>query len=247
MKVCFFLNKTRLNFFLCGLCNLASNLSVRKGGGQWCKYAPKFCRNCLKGGGYHFDVIIWQSNRLDGSLSFLLCCGMGGQVVSAGLHNVEGLCWDEGAVGVGDQAGVAVGVGVGVWSKGWGDAVGGVSLTLGSKVLSLGGHLGWGVGGHDGAVGVGNKAAEGAVWVSAVGVCTVGVWVSGVGVCTGVAWVVAVVAVEWSGHDTLGSKVSSLSSEDLGGLGWGHGAIGVGDQLGAGDSSRGEKSQQLHV
>merc|ERR1711990_457213 len=51
------------------------------------------------------------------------------------------------------------------------------------------------------------------------------------------------------GNNTLGSKVSSLSSKDLRGLGRGNGTTGVGDELNSRGSSHAgsEENQELHV
>ena len=171
---------------------------------------------------------------------------MGSQVVGAGGDNVSGLSGDQGAVGVGDQAGEASGVDGGGNGCDW-EAVGG-------EVVSLGGNNSGLVSGDDSAVGVGNEGLSVGVGtvpavvavvpgtvVSSPAVGTVVAPGTSVGVGTGVHTVVA----SPGGDDSaLGGKVGGLSGGDLRGLGWGDGAVGVGHQLSGGNSGRGEESLQ---
>jgi len=181
-------------------------------------------------------------------LSSVVC----GQVLLTGSNNISGLSWDKGAVGVGNKSCVASGIDswvtVDVWGSSvcvWGKTMGSIGFTLGGEMLDLGGVLGWGISWDNGTIWVGNKGTG--IWVAIVAKVS-----SAIAIGTSVSWVVAVVAVitvergnSWDG--TLGSKVSSLSSEDLWGLSWGNSTVGVGHELGAGNSGRGEESQQLHV
>ena len=162
---------------------------------------------------------------------------MGSQVVSAGLDNVSWLSWNEGSVWVADESSVSSGVDWGNWGD-W--------QTLGGEVLGLGSNLGWGVSWDNGAVGVGHQRLG--VWVGVWGIGTMGITVAitvaietmGIGTSVVTVWV-GTIGV-WQSIGTLGGEVSSLSSLDLWGLGWSNGTVGVGDELGAGDGSRGEES-----
>merc|ERR1739848_19887 len=113
--------------------------------------------------------------------------------------------------------------------------------TLGGEVSLLSGKNLGGLDGGNGTVSVGN---EGTMRVTVVSVpCSV---------VTGPSVVVSVpssISIGISGINTLGSKVSSLSSDDLGGLGGGNGTTGVGDELDSRDSSHAgsEENQKLHV
>ena len=166
-------------------------------------------------------------NRLDGSL---LCSGggMGGQVLSAGGDHISGLQGDDGAVGVGNQAGV-----------GHGTSGGEVVQTVGGKVLSLGGGDSGLIDRDDGAVGVGHQTAV----AVGVGVSTVGgIGVStAIGVGPGVGTSVGV-GISTGVGQAVGGQVGGAGSGH-GGLVSGHnGAVGVGDQLGRGDSHAGSEN-----
>merc|ERR1719499_2980526 len=130
---------------------------------------------------YHMNVILlalwWQSNRLVGSLLL----SVGGQVLLTGLHNISGLQWDKGTVGVGHESWVSSGVGVwGQWS-GW--------ESVSGEVLDLGSVDSWLVDWDDGSVGVGNEASESSgVWVASVGICGMGIWVASVGTSIAESW-----------------------------------------------------------
>ena len=157
----------------------------------------------------------------------LLGRGVGGQVVSAGGDNVSGLSGDKGTVGVGHKSGVSVASGVGDGGNG------GNGQSLGGKVGSFGGNDLRGLGGGNGTVGVGDEATGvssgvGVSTISSIGVAVVSVS-SSIGVGTGVT---VGVSGEGSNGQALGGEVSSLSGDDLGGLGGGDGAVGVGHQLG---------------
>merc|ERR1719370_1490923 len=147
---------------------------------------------------------------------------MGGQVLLAGSDNISGLSGDKGTVGVGHESGESSGVdGGGDWGN-W-ESVSGEVVGLGGKDCGL-------VSGDNGAVGVSHQG--GGVGVGTPGVVVVAVpgtvvdaVLSGVGEGTGVA-------SPCGGDDALGGKVGGLSGEDIRGLGWGDGAVGVGHQLG---------------
>merc|ERR1739848_257823 len=97
-----------------------------------------------------------------------------------------------------------------------------------------------GLDGGNGTVSVGN---EGTMRVTVVSVpCSV---VTGPSVVVSVPSSISI----RMGINTLGSKVSSLSSDDLGGLGGGNGTTGVGDELDSRGSSHAgsEENQKLHV
>merc|ERR1719326_2683793 len=116
-----------------------------------------------------------------------------------------------------------------------------LSSGMGSQMFFAGSDDIWGLGGGNGTVSVGNK---GTMRVTVVSVpCSV---------VTGPSVVVSVpsgVSVGISGINTLGSKVSSLSSDDLGGLGGGNSTTGVGHELDSRGSSHAgsEENQKLHV
>merc|ERR1712153_5734 len=90
--------------------------------------------------------------------------------------------------------------------------------SVSGKVGSLCGDNLRGLGGDNGTIGVGNKA-------SSIGVCSVSIRISsGVSVPSCIP-----VGVSGKAGSTNGSKVSSLSSLDLRGLGGGNCTVGVGD------------------
>lgn len=146
--------------------------------------------------------------------------GVSGQVLLAGLDNILRLNWDDGTVGVGDEASVSWGVDVG----------GNNGETSSSEVLSTGSLDSGLIDGDNSSVGVGNKATEvvGIGVVSVVGKTVVGIGIS------------VVVSI----GESVSSEVGSLSGKDLGGLGGGNGAVGVGDELSAGNSDAGEENLQ---
>merc|ERR1739848_227440 len=152
---------------------------------------------------------------------------MGSQMFFAGSDDICGLNGDNGTIGVGNKSGGGNG-------SNRGNAVSGeVSLLSGNNL--------GGLGGGNGTISVGNKATMRVTVVSVP--CSV---------VTGPSVVVSVpsgVSVGISGINTPGSKVSSLSSDDLGGLGGGNGTTGVGDELDSRGSSHAgsEENQKLHV
>ena len=154
----------------------------------------------------------------------------------AGSDDICGLNGDNGAIGVGNKSGVSDGV----WVSGSiGEGSNGGSYAMGGEVSLLSGDDLGGLGGGDGTVGIGNKTtgiSGGVAIVTTIVVVVVTVVSSSISIrissiCAGIS------------HrcDTLGGKVSSLSSDDLGGLGWGNGAIGVGDELNSRGSSHASK------
>jgi len=158
-----------------------------------------------------------------------------------GGKDVSGLSGDEGTVGVGHKSGVSVASGV---------ADGGYGESLSGKVSGLSGKDLGGLSGGNGAVGVGNKATGVNTVVGMVGirvssgVGSIGVssgvgTVVGIGVSSGVGTVVGIGESSGIGGygESLSGEMSGLSGDDLGGLGGGDGAVGVGHQLGCGGSS----------
>ena len=154
---------------------------------------------------------------------------MRGKVLGPGGDHISGLDGDNGAVGVGDESskanvggddavvvGVRVAGSVGVGSEGMVDG------TAGGSVGNLGGvHL-RGVNGNNGTVGVSDQASE--------------VVASSIRVASSVAEGV-------DGVDSASSScVSSLGSSDLKGVRGDHGAVGVGHQLGGGESHAGREN-----
>ena len=100
----------------------------------------------------------------------------------------------------------------------------------GGEVLSAGSLDGGLIDGDNGAIGVGNEASVGSIGDSSIGGSDV--------VVGSIRMSIAVVGV-WV---SVSSKVSSLSSLDLGGLDWCHGSVGVGDELSAGGSHASEEN-----
>merc|ERR1712109_157115 len=106
-----------------------------------------------------------------------------------------------------------------------------------------------GLSGGNGTVGVSDEAIErlssgigiGVTGITVVtGPCTMSIGVSSVSVVT--------VGVSIGGIHTLGGKVGSFGSNDLGGLSWGNCTVGVGDEGGSGGTSHDSKeNQKLHV
>merc|ERR1719370_767046 len=148
---------------------------------------------------------------------------MGSQVLIAGSNNISWLHWDNSSVGVGhkskEPSAIWVSSSIGSW---------GIWEPMGSKVLCLGSLDCWFVNRDKGSVDVANQGTG--IWVGSIAVgSSIGVGTKSWDCCS------------------MGSKVSNLSSSDLWGLGWGNGTVGVGHQLGAGSSSRGEESQEFHV
>merc|ERR1719510_1765453 len=188
----------------------------------------KVCKNCSR---FKCHMTSWFS---------CLSSGMGSQMFFAGSDDICGLNGDNGAIGVGNESsnGIRVSCSISIRSSNNGSNRGN---TVGSEVSLLSGNNLRGLGGGNGTVSVGN---EGTMRVTVVSVpCSV---------VTGPSVVVSVpssISVGISGINTLGSKVSSLSSDDLGGLGGGNGTTGVGDELDSRGSSHAgsEENQKLHV
>ena len=156
---------------------------------------------------------------------------MGSKVLSTGSLDLSRLNWDNGTIGVANESRVSSGVCVGSNGK-----------TSSGQVLSTGLLDSWLINGDNGSIGVGNKARV-SQWVVDVIVClgvsigsivNVGITVVSIGISVEgksiVKTIVAIVLV------TVGSKVGSLSSLDLKGLGWSNSSIGVGNKLSAGSS-----------
>merc|ERR1739844_572718 len=152
----------------------------------------------------------------------------------AGGDDICGLNGDNGAIGVGNKSGMSDGVRV---ASSIGEGSNGGSYAMGGEVSLLSGDDLRGLGGGNGTVGIGNKTT-GISGVSVVVAVVAVVSSIGISVCAGIS----------HRGDTLGGKVSSLSGNDLGGLGGGNGAIGVGDELnGRGSSHASKENQKLHV
>merc|ERR1712086_251443 len=104
---------------------------------------------------------------------------------------------------------------------------------MGGKMGSLCGNNLRGLGRSNGTIGVSNKTAG-------IGVGSVIVSVPS-GVSVGVSSI-------GNGGNTLSGKVSSLCSNNLGGLGGGNSTVGVGDKVDSRGSSHASKeNQKLHV
>jgi len=167
---------------------------------------------------------------------------MGSQVLGAGRNNIGGLSGHNSAVGVGNQTGVAVGV----RESG---GVGQGKSTMGGVVLSLGGLNGGLINGDDGTVGVSHKAAvgvSGSVGVSSVAVGSVvgtGVGIRTVGISTGVG-VSSVPGSVSQREGSLGGQMGGPGELNLGGVGGDDGTVGVGHQVGGGDSDAGSENLQ---
>merc|ERR1719216_120769 len=192
----------------------------------------KVCKNCSR---FKCHMTSWFS---------CLSSGMGSQMFFAGSDGICGLNGDNGTIGVGNKSGVGNGIrvssSISIGSNGSSNGSNGGN-TMGGEVSVLSGKNLGGLGGGNGTVSVGNKATMRVTVVSVP--CSI---------VTGPSVVVSVpsgVSVGISGINTLGSKVSSLSSDDLGGLGGGNGTTGVGDELDSRGSSHAgsEENQKLHV
>jgi hypothetical protein len=140
----------------------------------------------------------------------------GSEVLSAGSLDISGLNWDKGTVGVSNETSVSSGI-----------CVGGNGETESSEVLSTGSLDSGLINGDNSAIGVGNEGSG------------IGDWVVDVVVGIGVSQTVVVSSCV---GESVSSEVSGLSSLDLGGLGGGNGAVGVGDELGAGSSHASEEN-----
>ena len=143
----------------------------------------------------------------------LLGAGVGGQVLSSGSLDISGLHWDDSSVGVSHQSSV-VGVVGSVGSNG-------VDGASGSSVGNLGGVNLSSVDWDHSSVSVTDQSSGHSDSVRVEG---------SVGVAGSV------------GNGTSGLGVGQAGSGDLGGLGWDHGTVGVGHQLGGGHSGGGEES-----
>merc|ERR1711981_891616 len=162
---------------------------------------------------------------------------MSGQMVSTGSKNISGFSWDESTVGVSDEA-----------SKSW-SVVWGWETSWGNKRSSFGGQV----------LSTGSNNKSGGVWVS-IGTC---IWVSSISISTISSPVMTIsssisssisvpqttISSPWvsSVGMALSGKVSSLSSDNFWGLSWGNCTVGVGDELGAGNSHACEENQEFHV
>ena len=101
-----------------------------------------------------------------------------------------------------------------------------------------------GLSGGNSAVGVGDETASVGIGVASMGI---GVASSVVSVVVTVVEAVVETGISVRSISALGSKVGSLGSLDLRGLGGGNGTVGVGHQLSRGSSHASEKNQKLHV
>merc|ERR1719412_1805388 len=208
--------------------NQNSLISHRSEINSYKKQFVKVCKNCSR---FKCHMTSWFS---------CLSSGMGSQMFFAGSDDICGLNGDNGTIGVGNKSGVGNGVRVSSSINcGGGNGSNRGNAVSGEVSLLSGNNLG-GLGGGNGTVSVGNK---GTMRVTVVSVpCSV---VTGPSVVVSVPSSISV----GMGINTLGSKVSSLSSDDLGGLGGGNGTTGVGDELDSRGSSHAgsEENQKLHV
>ena len=149
-----------------------------------------------------------------------------------GSYNIGGLSGDKGTVGVGNETSV-----VGIVGNSNGSGQG---KTVSGKVSGFsGGYIG-SINRDNGTVGVSDEAIE--RLSSGIGIGVTGITVV-TGPCTmsiGVSSVVTV-GVSIGGIHTLGGKVGSFGSNDLGGLSWGNCTVGVGDEGGSGGTSHDSK------
>merc|ERR1711981_790571 len=142
-----------------------------------------------------------------------------------GSYNIGGLSGDKGTGGVGNETSV-----VGIVGNSNGSGQG---KTVSGKVSGFsGGYIG-SINRDDGTIGVSDEAIE---RLSS----GIGIGVTGITVVTG--------GVSIGGIHTLGGKVGSFGSNDLGGFSWGNCTVGVGDEGGSGGTSHDSKeNQKLHV
>ena len=140
--------------------------------------------------------------------------------------NFRGFNGDNGTIRVGNESSIVPGGESGVDSGGSNSVFGKVSL-FGSNNFG-------GLGGGNGTVSIGNETtsmSEGRVTI--VSIVSVP--------CTSISMGIS----SDRGNNTLGSKVSSLSSEDLRGLGRGNSTTGVGDELNSRGSSHAGSEENL--
>ena len=160
---------------------------------------------------------------------------MGSEVLSTGSLDLSRLNWDNGTIGVGNKSRVSSGI-----------CVGSNRETSSGKVLSTGLLDGWLINGDNGSIGVGNEARVSqwvvdvvvSIGVSISSIVNIGITIVSIGIsveCKSVVKSIVAVVLE-----AMSSKVGSLSSLDLKGLGWSNSSVGVGNKLGAG-SSQGSK------
>merc|ERR1711973_31372 len=142
-----------------------------------------------------------------------------------GSDDICGLNGDNGAIGVGNESSNGIRVSSSISIRMGSNNGSNRGNTVGGEVSLLSGNNLRGLGGGNGTVSVGNKGTMGVVVESVPSGISVGV----------------------SSINTLGSKVSSLSSDDLGGLGGGNSTTGVGDELNSRGSSHAgsEENQKL--
>merc|ERR1719187_2927308 len=171
--------------------NQNSLISHRSEINSYKKQFVKVCKNCSR---FKCHMTSWFS---------CLSSGMGSQMFFAGSDDICGLNGDNGTVGVGNKSGVGNGIrvssSISIGSNGSSNGSNGGN-TVGGEVSLLSGNNLRGLGGGNGTVSVGN---EGTMRVTVVSVPSVVVSVPS-GISVGV-----------SSINTLGSKVSSLSSDDL--------------------------------
>ena len=149
-----------------------------------------------------------------------------------GSYNIGGLSGDKGTVGVGNESSM-----VGIVGNGNGSGKG---KTVSGEVSGFSGSYIGSINRDNGTVGVSNEAIE--RLCSGIGIGVTGITVV-TGPCTmsiGVSSVVTV-GVSIGGIHTLGGKVGSFGSNDLGGLSWGNCTVGVGDEGGSGGTSHDSK------
>ena len=158
-----------------------------------------------------------KTHITNNGLSGCLSRGVGGQVLSAGSHDISRLSGHHGTVGVGHQAVEAVGVG---------ESSHGVDGTTGSSVGSLGGDNLSSVGGDNSSVSMSHETPGG----------------SGVTVRSSSVTVRSSSVGSHGGDGTAGVEVGSLGSSHGRGVGGHHRAVGVGNQLGGGGGHEGREN-----
>ena len=151
-----------------------------------------------------------------------------------GSYNIGGLSGDKGTVGVGNESSM-----VGIVCNGNGSGKG---KTVSGEVSGFSGSYIGSINRDNGTVGVSNEAIErlcsgigiGVTGITVVtGPCTMSIGVAGMSV-------VAVVSVI-GGIDSLGGKVGSFGSNDLGGLSGSNCTVGVGHEVDSGGTSHDSK------
>merc|ERR1711997_460960 len=182
-------------------------------------------------------MVCISERQIYSSLTTVVFLSVGGQMGFTGSYNIGGLSGDKGTVGVGNESNM-----VGIVGNGNGSGKG---KTVSGEVSGFSGSYIGSINRDDGTVGVSYEAIErlcsgigiGVTGITVVtGPCTMSIGVTGIPSMS----VVAVVSVI-GGIDTLGGKVGSFSSNDLGGLSGGNCTVGVGHEVDSGGTSHDSK------